>query len=218
MSTPANAVFGTQTPQVEGSGYNILTFLVQQMLAKVNTCAVVSVVACTNDGGVSPVGTVDVQPLVNQMTGARVAVPHGTIYKLPYSRLQGGTNAVIIDPKPGDIGIVVFSQRDITSVKAKKGRANPNSFRMFNWSDGIYIGGILNGTPVQYVRFTDSGITLVSPDTITLQAPTVAVEGNLTVSGTTVGTGDGTFAGIDVETHIHSGVQSGTDDSGPPVP
>lgn len=171
-----SAQFGTQTPQVEGSGYNVLAFVIQQLLTKVNTCAVVKVVACTNAGGVSPVGTVDVQPMVNQMTGARIAVPHGTIYKLPYSRLQGGANAVILDPEPGDIGIVVFSQRDISTVKATKKQSNPGSFRTYNWADGLYIGAILNGTPENYVRIRGESIDVVSTTKVTVAAPVVDVE------------------------------------------
>ncbi len=170
------AQFGTQTPQVEGSDFNVLAFVIQQLLTKVNTCAVVKVVACTNDGGISPVGTVDVQPLVNQMTGARIAVPHGTIYKLPYSRLQGGANAVILDPVPGDIGIVVFSQRDISTVKASKKQSNPGSFRTYNWADGLYVGAILNGVPTSYVRIRDASIDVVSLNKVTVTAPVVDVE------------------------------------------
>jgi len=176
MSTPDAAVFGTQTPQVEGDDYNTLVFAVQQILAKVNTCSIVQVMACTNAGGIVPAGTVDVQPLINQMTGARVAVPHGIISKLPYSRMQGGNSAIILDPQPGDIGVVVFSQRDITHVVNSRARANPGSFRQFNWADGIYIGGILNLTPNQYVVFTPSGISIVSPTLVTVQAPTVNVQ------------------------------------------
>lgn len=210
-------VFGTQTPQTEDDTYNTFVFMVRQMLAKVNTCCVVKVVGCTNSGGAVPVGMVDVVPLVNQMTGDRTAVPHGTIYSLPYTRLQGGTNAIIIDPQVGDIGIVVFSQRDISSVVATKAQANPGSFRMFNWSDGIYIGGILNGTPVQFVEFTDRGIQITSPGEVTIKAPAIVLDGDVSVTGTTTGTGDGTFAGVDVATHVHSGVSSGGSDTGPPV-
>jgi phage baseplate assembly protein gpV len=212
-----DAIFGTQTPQVEGSDYNTIAFVIQQMLSKVNTCSVVQVVACTNSGGVSPVGTVDVQPLVNQMTGNRIAVPHLRVYKLPYVRLQGGANAVILDPQPGDIGIVVCSQRDITSVKASKAQANPGSFRMFNWADAIYIGGILNGTPTQYVAFAEAGVTVVSPSKVTIQAPAIELDGDVTVTGTTTGTGDGTFEGVSVKHHVHSGVTTGGSDTGPPV-
>jgi hypothetical protein len=179
MSTPASAVFGVQTPQVEGSDYNTLAFVVQQLLAKVNTCSVVRVEACTNSGGVSPAGTVDVLPLVNQMTGARIAVQHETIFGLPYSRIQGGSNAIIIDPEPGDIGVVVFSQRDITSVKKSRGQANPGSFRTFNWADGIYCGSILNSTPEQYIAFVAG---------IMLGASVVSTSGNLSVGTGASGT------------------------------
>jgi GpV Apex motif len=212
-----DTVFGTQTPQVEGSDYNTILFAIRQELAKVNTCSVVQVVAATNDGDISPAGTVDVQPLVNQMTGNRIAVPHLRVYRLPYVRWQGGANAVILDPQPGDIGIVVCSQRDITSVKTAKGQANPGSFRMFNWADAIYIGGILNGTPTQYVAFTPSGLTVVSTSKVTIQAPAIELDGDVTITGTTTGDGDGTFDGISVKTHVHSGVTTGSGDTGPPV-
>ena len=218
MSTPASAVFGVQGPQVVDSEFNTIAAVIQYFLTKVNTCTVVKVLKCTNAGGISPVGTVDVQPLVNQMTGDRVSVPHGPVYGLPYVRAQGGTNAVILDPQPGDIGIVCFAQRDISAVKEAKGVANPGSFRMFNWADGIYVGGILNGTPVQYVAFTESGVQVVSPTAVTVQAPDITLDGNVHITGATTGDGEGTFNGIAVSTHPHSGVTSGSDDSGPPVP
>jgi hypothetical protein len=214
-----SAQFGTQTPQVEGSDFNVLSFVIQQLLTKVNTCAVVSVVGCTNDGGLSPVGTVDVQPLVNQMTGARIAVPHGTIYKLPYSRLQGGTNAVIMDPKVGDIGIVVFSQRDISSVKASKKQSNPGSFRTYNWADGLYIGAILNGTPEQYVQFTDAGISIVSPNKVTVEAPVVEVDASTsaTVTSPNVTLGPSTtIDGVPFLPHTHEVIAVG-DPTGPVI-
>lgn len=214
----APSVFGQASPQVEGSDYNTTVFLIQQGLLKVQTMTLVRVLACTNAGGVSPSGTVDVQPLVNQMTGNRQSIPHKPLYKMPYARIQGGTNAIIMDPQVGDIGLALFASRDISGVKSSRGQANPGSFRTFNYADGIYIGGVLNGIPVQYMRFTAAGILVVSPTEITLQAPTVAVTGNLTVSGTTVGTGEGTFNGIPVSTHVHPGVQSGGSDTGTPIP
>lgn len=212
------AVFGQAGPQVESSNYNTMVFLIQQGLLKVQTMTLVKVLACTNSGGVSASGTVDVQPLVNQMTGNRQSFPHKPLYKMPYQRIQGGTNAIIIDPQPGDIGLAIFASRDLSGVKSAKGQANPGSFRSFNYADGIYLAGVLNGVPQQYVRFTASGIVLLSPTEITLHAPTVAVQGNLTISGTTVGTGEGTFNGIPVSTHVHGGVQSGGSDTGPPIP
>jgi hypothetical protein len=99
-------------------------------------------------------------------------------------RLQGGTNAVILDPKVDDIGIAVFASRDISSVIANKGPANPGSRRMHSMADGLYIGGVLNGTPEQYVQFSDAGITLSSPNAITLQAPAVTIDASAVVIAT----------------------------------
>jgi len=131
-------------------------------LAYVRTAIPVVIKAVHVDSdGLAPVGSVDVQPLVNQMDGEGNSFPHGTIFNLPYVRMQGGTNAVICDPVVGDNGIAVICDRDISSVKANKKQANPGSRRRFGLADGIYIGGLLNGTPEQYVRFTTDGMSIV---------------------------------------------------------
>lgn len=213
MSVPVGML---QIPSLWGE-YNNVSFAVRQALMKLQTAMLVQVASCTNDGDVSAVGFVDVLILVNQQNSSGVGLQEGQLVNLPYVRIQGGSNAVILDPQPGDIGIAVFASRDISTVVATKKQANPATFRAYDFSDGLYIGGVLNGVPTQYVQFSSDGITLVSPNQITLQAPTVAVQGDLTVSGTTTGTGDGTFDGTDVHTHVHGGVQSGGSDTGPPV-
>lgn len=149
------------------------TFMVRMLTGKMATATLVRIISCTNSGGLSPVGFVDVQPLVNQVDGNGVPVPHGVIHNLPYFRLQGGQNAVIIDPQPGDIGMAAFASRDISSVKANRAQANPGSARRFDMADGMYFGGLLNGTPIQYVQFSAAGITITSPTAITLNAPTI---------------------------------------------
>ena len=159
--------------------------MIQQMLSKVQTATIVQVTACSNDGGVSPVGTVDVQILVNQMgslAGQMVGVPHVTMLGLPYLRIQGGENAIIIDPQVGDIGIAVFASRDITNVKSTKAQANPGSFRMHDFADGMYLGGLLNGTPTQFIQFSSSGITLQSLTAVLVQAPSVTAYSTGTIN------------------------------------
>lgn len=192
-----DAVTPVQGPQVENSDFNTLAAAVQYFLTKVNTCAVVKVIACTSSGSVAVAGTVDVQPLVNQMTGDRTAIPHGTIFKLPYIRMQGGSSGIILDPKAGDIGLVVFNQRDMTGVIANKKASNPGSFRMFNWADGIYIGGLLNDAPAQYLQFIadNGGIKLSTPADLTLDAPLTEVTGDLIVDGDATVDGASTLTG-----------------------
>jgi hypothetical protein len=160
--------------------YNNIRFVVEQALANVQTATIVKVIACSNDGGLSQVGTVDVQILANQVSigagGQMVGTPHLTMYGLPYLRVQGGANAIIIDPQPGDIGIAVFASRDITNVKSTKAQANPGSFRTHDFSDGMYIGGLLNGVPTQYIKFSDTGIEIVSPNNLRMTVGSSSVE------------------------------------------
>jgi hypothetical protein len=175
MQTNPSGYSGTQKPQSGGSEFNALTFLVSQMLNKRNIATLVQVKAVTNAGGLSPVGFVDVLPLVNQLDGDGNAVFHKVVHGLPYFRLQGGANAIILDPQVGDIGLAVFADRDISSVKAKRGQANPGSARRSDFADGMYVGGFLNGTPTQYVQFSAAGIKIHSPVAVILDAPDVQI-------------------------------------------
>lgn len=211
-------------PSTQWGVYNNLAFIIQQAIAKVQTALPVQVNACTNDGGVSPVGTVDVTILVNQINSQGLSTPHLQMYGLPYSRIQGGANAVIIDPQPGDIGLAVFASRDISNVISTRAQANPGSYRTHDFSDGLYIGGFLNAAPTQYVQFTSSGISLISPGTITLEAPNIVINGavqqtngDVTMSQKLTVTQDVNGGGISLKNHVHGGVTTGGGDTGVPV-
>lgn len=220
---------GAQDPSSSTSDFNAHAFLIRQILSQVSTATLVQIKVVTNSGGISPVGFVDVLPLVNQVDGNNNAMPHGVVHNVPYFRLQGGTNAVILDPQVGDIGICLFADRDISAVKKNKAASMPGSRRRFDMADGLYIGGVLNGTPTQYVAFASGGITVVSPTKVTVQAPnvemdastgftvnspTITLNGNLqqgngsttypaTLQGPITVINDLTAAGKSVSTHTH---------------
>lgn len=214
-SSDKTGLLGTQQPESGGSEYNALRFLFDQSMSETATATVVKVMAVTNSGGISPVGFVDVQPTVNQVDGYGEPVPHGTIHNLPYMRMQGGANAIILDPQVGDLGIAVFAREDISSVKATKAVANPGSSRRFDMADGMYIGGLLNGTPTQYVAFTAAGIVIHSATEVKLDAPSVKINasGAVTITSGTL-THNGKNIGVD---HKHSGVTIGSSNTGNPV-
>lgn len=173
--------------------------VIGRMIAGVRTAMPVRVAAVTNNGGASPIGRVDIVPLVGQLDGRGKHVDHGTIYNAPYLRFQGGGNAVILDPKVGDIGIAVFCDRDISAVKNGKKAAPPASARKHDMSDAVYLGSILSSAPSQYIAFTDGGIVIKSPNGVTIEAPAVSVSGgSLTHNGTNIGS-----------SHVHGGVASG---------
>lgn len=221
-----------QTPPNVASDYATILFVVRQLMGGMATAALVRVQACTNDGGVVPVGTIDAQLLVDMQTEDGQTIPHGTLFRVPYTRAQGGTNAVILDPQPGDIGVCVFASRDISAVKkqpdAARNRtptagATPGSKRMFSLADGLYVGGLLNGAPEQYVQFNDEGITILSPTAVTIEAPVinlkgevVQTDGSVSVETTLTAGTDVVANGVSLHDHTHNGVQTGGGDTGPP--
>lgn len=177
---------GQMTPTTQGGDYNQLQFVIQQALGKMQTVTLVKVISCSNTGDISPVGTVDVTPMLDQVDGFGQAVPHGTIFNVPYFRIQGGANAIIIDPQAGDIGICVFANRDISAVKATKSKAKPASARQFSFSDGLYLGGVLNGSPTQWVQFKPDLIKIHSTGEINLSAQTINMTApNITLNAST---------------------------------
>ena len=176
----------------DASEYNTLAFVIARATEKMQTVSIVQVKAV--DTGAQ---TVDVQVLVNLVTGASQSIPHGVISARPYYRAQGGGNAIILDPVVDDIGVMVFASRDSSAVIAAKGLANPGSQRKFSWSDGVYFGGILNSAPTQYLEFiaAGGGITMHSPGDITLDSPLTNVTGDLVVDGDTTVDGTSTLTG-----------------------
>lgn len=163
-------------PEHTSSKFNAQAFIIQSMIDRISTLTLCKVVAVTNSGGLSPVGFVDLLPLVNQLDGDGNATPYvDPIYGCPYFRLQGGANAFIIDPEVGDIGIALFSERDISSAIANRGQANPGTARRYDKSDGLYLGGVLNGTPTQYVQMNVAGIRIHSPAMVKIDAPDVQI-------------------------------------------
>lgn len=211
MASDKEIPTGQQTPSSTWGEFNNIGFMVQQAIGKLQTATLVKIEKCTNPGDLSPVGFVDVTPLVNQLDAAGNPTPHVTVFNVPYFRLQGGKNAIIIDPEKGDIGVAVFASRDITKVKATKAAANPGSFRQYSFADGLYLGGMLNAVPEQYVQFSTAGIRMHSPTKIKLDAPDILLEAQtveinasasatvttptFTVNGNTVINGNTTMAG-----------------------
>lgn len=198
---------GDMTPHDWGDDYAALVFTMHQVMSRASHVALVRVVAVNSPGGVAPAGTVDVQPLVNMINGLNQQTPHGLLYGLPYARIQGGARAIIIDPVVGDMGVALFCDRDISSVKANQAQSNPGSRRRFDMADGLYLGGYLNAAPTSYVMMNDDGITIVDPTQITLQAPTITM---------TADAGQILANDVPLDTHTHGGVQSGSSDTDPP--
>jgi hypothetical protein len=181
-----SAVLATplQQPESASTDYQALEFFVNSILSRVRTAQAVQVIAVTG-GGLGPIGTVDVQPLVNQVNGAGQGQPHAVVYGRPYIRWQGGTSAVILDPVAKDVGLLVCCDRDTSNVIATLTAALPASLRKFNFADGIYVGCALSkATPTDYVwiKPESAGIDIVSAGPIKLTGTSINLNG-ATISG-----------------------------------
>lgn len=145
-------------------------FIINRMLGRVHTTQLVRVLAVRPTAG--KVGFVDVLPLVQEVDTSRKVIEQTPIYNVPFTRYQGGPSAVVLDPAVGDIGLAMFAERDITSVKATTQQGPAATDRRHDMADGLYIGGVLNAEPTQYVRFQPEagGIDIHSPAYIELTA------------------------------------------------
>lgn len=165
MTVDTQQYYGQTDPTTGQGDWNAMRFAIQQQMLGLNTSMPVEVVA-VRAAGVAPVGFVNIRILVSQVTGDDRTVDHGEIPNVPYFRLQGGTNAVIIDPEPGDIGMASFCSRDISAVKNARQAAPPGSRRSYDFSDAMYVGGFLNKAPTQYIQFTEGGILVHSASSV----------------------------------------------------
>ena len=166
-----SGVYGRQKIDTGNSEFNALMFVISQVLSGVHVATLVQVVNAY-PGGTGVTGTVDVLPLVQQTAGDGTVIPHTTIYGLPYLRIQGGANAVIIDPEPGDIGFCVFADSDITNAQNTCAPALPASGRKFDFADGLYLGGWGgNKAPTSFVQINSSGITITSTGPVSVTSP-----------------------------------------------
>lgn len=220
MADDTQGFYGQEKNYSANSKHNHHAFHIDHKLDQTRTVIPVKVIA-VHGGGVGPAPTIDVQPLVNQTDGQGNQTPHGIIYGIPTTRNQGGGNAVINDPKVGDVGHMHVADRDISSLKANAGAAsNPGSQRTHDMADGIYVGAILNpANPDQYVQFTETGYKVVTKGgaQFEMSGTTMKVTGDLHVTGDVVAGAD-SGSSVSLQNHITTLVVPGGGLSGPPEP
>ena len=137
----------------------------------INTADVVIVRAVHAGGPGADSGYVDVQPLVRYRDAWNNTVETVTQFRLPYSRIQGGIAALVIDPVPGDIGLAVYTKADSSLVEpGRTDTVQPGSFRTFSRADGFYIGGFLNQAPEIWLELNqDKEAVLHAPKKVTIE-------------------------------------------------
>ena len=204
-SYPQNSGYrGQAWFNTSGNLLSAVSFVAKQITAGKAFASLVKVISVSG-GGISSPAMVAVQPMVDQVDGFGTRTAHGTIYNIPCFRYQAGVCAFIVDPIVGDIGLAVICDRDISQVKSTGAISGPGSSRQNSWSDGLYFGAFLGGTPTTFVQATQDGkIQITAPGGLNITAPTVAITGALTATqGIQAGTGGADS--VTLQHHTHSG-------------
>lgn len=191
-----------------GSEYNILHFIISSIIkGMVNTAIPVRVDNIERPAEGSGAGYLSATPLIRMRSASGEALDTVSIPKLRWFRLQHGTAAIIVDPKPGDVGLAIFAQQDVSTLNGGNQPMQAGSFRSYDMSDGFYVGGFWGQKPTTFIRVEDTGdVTITAPNTVTVNCTTATVNasGSITFnSPTSTFTGDVTIQKtLSVVSHI----------------
>lgn len=182
---------GLQRAGAAASEYNATMFAVEEVLnSDVNT-AWVGVVDSVQSGSGDGSGVANVTPLVAHTDADGQSLPMSSIPALPYTRVQYGIAALIIEPVPGDRVACVSCKDDISNVGPGVTRPQrPGSYRKFDQSDSVIVGALHTKAPEVYIRITqDKKIYIKAPAGYTLETDAdveVKAGGSVTVKASQI--------------------------------
>lgn len=219
---------GLDTPYTDTGAYNALDFAMNQKLKDgMQTSFVGRIDSCSGKGSEAGSGTVSATQLTAQADASGKSLPMPSMTKLPYTRLQGGIAAVIIDPVPGDICVFSCCKQDISGIKQGTSQPVPaGSYRSFSQSDSIAVGAIHTKTPEVWIEIKQDktvvihapkGVKIETDETVEvtakkvdITAPEVSIKGNVKIAGSVTSTGDMSAGGKSYLSHTHKGDSGGT--------
>lgn len=165
-------------------------------------------------------------PTTGQQQTQQVSLP--LLPKVPLVFPGMGGWVITFPVNPGDEVLVVFASRCIDAWWQSGGVQNQLEQRAHHLSDGIAIPGLRSVPNIQPPGSDPEALSLRSDDgTISVEltkgsggqirmlAPKVKVQGDLEVTGNITASNGATA--VNLFTHVHRNVQTGPDNSGPPV-
>lgn len=153
---------------------------------------------------------------------------------------SGGGYTLTFPIAPGDECLLVFASRSIDAWYAAGGQQEIRDARMHDLSDAFALVGIrsqprkLSGLSANVQLRSDNGslfvelnaaggvVKITAPTQIVLDSPMVVTTGSVDIAGNNHTAGlttsdvDVVSGTISLKTHVHSGVRSGSSDTGPP--
>lgn len=135
--------------------------------------------------------TVDVQPLAKALENGKYE-SQPPILQVPVALTRSG--GFLFRPwfKPGDVGVVIYTDHDIDNVLASGAETEPETERNHSSSDAIFVGAVVSGG-FQISGVPDKAIALAKEDGSIYVAVTssgVKIKGNVEVDGKITASGD----------------------------
>jgi len=174
--------------------------------------------------------TVTVQPAISGWgqdgAGNLVSKDLPLLQDCPVIFPRGGGVSITFPLSKGDECLIMFADRGIDFWHQSGGINKAVDDRMHDLSDAFVIPGptsnprVMKGVSTDSIQIrTDSGahfIELTQSGAVNITAPTITLNGNVQVNGSVSSTGDMKAGSISVQSHTHTGVQSGSSSTGKP--
>ncbi len=164
-----------------------------------------------------------VQPLIKKQYQDGTVESNPIITGVPVIFPSGGGALLSFPIQPGDLVLLVFSERSLDNWVASTGQeVEPNDSRKHDFSDAIAIPGLftfaktLNADPDAVVlKFNSGSIKIKTDGSVEINAAQIKLSGNVMIEGNVSISGKATSNNLDLTTHIHAELQSGF--TGPPI-
>lgn len=187
-----------------------------------------------------------VQPLIMMLTTEGTTVSRAQIASVPVFQIGGGGFILNFNLKPGDLGWIKATDRDMSLFLQGFKEAGPNTLRKHSFEDAVFFPDAMKGFTIagedeenvvlqtldgsHRIAIWPDKVKVTSDTEIVLDAPMTTITGQLRTG--TAGGGSATFGGtinavgdittqvgnISLGTHRHTGVDPGGGTSGGPTP
>lgn len=200
--------------QLSGSQDDAIKQYIESRLMDVHTCLPGRVISF------DPVAqTAVVQPCIQRIFIEQGPVNLPPCMDVSVSFTGGGGFFLTFCPAEGDECILHFSERAIDFWFQNGGIQLPSEYCTHDLGDAFAAVGV-NSQPNVLPNLCTTGAELRTRDKTTflrVEAGTITMKGNVVITGSVTASGDVTGNGKSLDTHIHSGVQTGSGNTGEPV-
>jgi len=211
-----------------------LNFFKTKMYLEINTITLAKIISVDEDRK-----RLTIQSLINGTDSSNKPITPPTIYDVPYSCIRGGNAGIITKYVVGDNVVVGFCQRQIDITKETESQSTPNLFRFFHLQDAIVLSHWSNSEPNIYIKITNDVVeiqatskpitisttakTTINANNAEINATQTTINGNLIVNGNATINGNASVEALTIDSspflaHTHSGVSTGTQNTGPVTP